>query len=75
MKTTRMTSVQEAAEKLLDALVEGKSVLLNLSFERSAGDVLEPLLGAIHEAARERGVGVTIDEKGEGELCLSLLRP
>lgn len=75
MKTTTMTSVQAAASQLLDALMVGQEITLDVSFENVGAHALEQLMTALHEEARRRGVGVTVEERGESRLCLSLRRP
>ncbi len=75
MKTKTMTTMEEAASQLLDALIDGQRISLDVSFEAAAAGVPEQLMTALHEEARRRAVGVTIEATGENRLCLSLLRP
>ncbi len=75
MKTTTMTSVQMAASRLLDALIDGTTGTLDVTFQEPNLDALERLMTVLHEEARRRGVGVTIEERGENRLCLSLRHP
>ncbi len=75
MKTTTMTSEQLAASRLLDVLIEGQRVTLDVTFPEPNVEALERLMTVLHAEARRRGVGVTIAATGERGLCLSLHRP
>lgn len=75
MTTKTLTSIQEAAALLIDALTRGTNVTLDLAFEDGAERAMEQLMTAVDEEARRRGVGVTVAPKEGSRVCLSLHRP
>jgi len=75
MTTKTLTSLEEAATQLLDTLMNGKNVTLDLAFEDGAARAMEPLMAATDAEARRRGVGIVTEFKERNRLCLSLRRP
>ncbi len=75
MTTKTLTTIQEAAALLIDALTRGTTVTLDLAFEDGAERAMEQLMTAVDEEARRRGVGVTVEPKEGSRVCLSLHRP
>jgi hypothetical protein len=81
MTTKTMTSLEEAAGKLVDELERGTNVTLDVSLETiheaeaaMIGSLVK-LMAAVHEEAVRRGVGVTLRPTGGNALCMSLRRP
>ena len=74
MKTTNLTSVQEAAIRVLDTLVAGKDVALEVSVTDATTGAIEELLTEVHQEAQRRGLAVAAEVKEGSELCLSLRR-
>ncbi len=75
MKTKTVINLDAAVEQLLDALVNGKNITLDVGFDELNAGAIEQLMTALNEAARQRGIGVTIEPKEGNRLCLSLHRP
>ncbi len=75
MTTSTLTSVEEAAARLLDAVATGTDVELDVVFDVSHERELERLMDALHDEARRRKIGVTIEPKEGRRLCVSLHHP
>ena len=73
--TTPMSSVQEAASRVLDAVVDHGSIMLDVSFEECTQGAFDHLIEAINDEARRQAVGIVIDTREENRLCLSLHHP
>ena len=74
MKTTNLSSLQEAVIRILDTLVAGKDVALEVSVTDATTGAIGGLLTKIHQEAQRRGLAVAAEVKEGGELCLSLRR-
>ncbi|MDP9369135.1 MAG: hypothetical protein M3Q03_12800 [Chloroflexota bacterium] len=75
MTERRLDSMQQAADHLLDTLVQGKEVTLEITArDEETGGFLR-LITEIHEAAQARQVGVTMTPVGERGLRLTLAEP
>lgn len=81
MTTRTMSSLEEAAGKLIDELERGADVTLEVSLEpmheaeaAMIGSLVK-LMAAVHEEAIRRGVGIALRPTVGNALCLSLRRP
>ncbi len=72
MTNRRLTSMQEAARHLLDTLLEGQPVSLEIAAQDESTGGLLRLITEIHDAARERRVAVRLEPMGERGVRLSL---
>jgi hypothetical protein len=81
MTTKTMSSLEEAAGKLIDELERGTNVTLDVSLntihdaEAAMIGSLVKLMAAVHEEAMRRGVGISLRPTEGNALCVSLRRP
>jgi len=70
-----MSAVQETASHLLDTLLSGRVITIDVTAVDLERRVVESLIMTIDDEARRRGVAVDIESKEGNTLCLSLHRP
>jgi hypothetical protein len=68
-----LSSLEEAARHLLDALTTGTPATLEVSAQDAETGALLRLITAIHDAAREREIGVAITATGDDQISLELV--
>lgn len=68
-----LSSLEEAARHLLDALTTGSAVTLEVSAQDTETGALLRLITAIHDAARARQLGVAITATGDDQISLELV--
>ncbi|MDP9473302.1 MAG: hypothetical protein M3Q71_22005 [Chloroflexota bacterium] len=71
----RLDSMQAAATHLLDTLMAGRDVTLEITARDEETGGLVRLITELHEVAQARRLGVTLAPMGERGLRLTLVEP
>ena len=75
MTERRLSTLHEAATHLLDTLLSGRPVTLEITAQDAATGALLHLITAIHEAATARRVAIELRPVGAAGLRLRLSGP
>lgn len=72
MQTRTSLDLNTAVSQILDTLMQERRVTLDYSGTHAEQDGIAPILTLLHDQARHRGTGVSIEYQEGDQLCLSL---